>query len=104
VSDTVRQLEELAQEWASAELRGDTALLGSAMTEDYVGVGPRGFTLTREQWLDRHEAGNLRYESFGLDEIQVRTYGDAAVVVCRQAPMECTRTRTVATTSTNSSA
>jgi uncharacterized protein (TIGR02246 family) len=85
VSDTVRQLEELAQEWASAELRGDTALLGSAMTEDYVGVGPRGFTLTRGQWLDRHEAGNLRYETFGLDEIQVRTYEDTAVVVCRQS-------------------
>jgi uncharacterized protein (TIGR02246 family) len=85
VSDTVGQLEELAQEWASAELRGDTALLGSAMTEDYVGVGPRGFTLTREQWLNRHEAGNLRYESFGLDEIQVRLYGDAAVAVCRQS-------------------
>jgi ketosteroid isomerase-like protein len=84
VSDTPRQLEELAREWAAAELRGDTAFLGSALTEDFVGVGPRGFTLTREQWLARHEAGNLKYESFGLDEIEVRLYKDAAVTVCRE--------------------
>jgi ketosteroid isomerase-like protein len=41
--------------------------------------------LTKEQWLQRHEAGNLRYQSFGLDELAVRLYGDAAVVVCRQS-------------------
>jgi ketosteroid isomerase-like protein len=84
VRDTVGQLEELAREWASAELRGDIAFLGSVLTDDFVGVGPRGFTLIREQWLARHEAGNLKYESFGLDEVEVRPYGDAAVTVCRE--------------------
>jgi hypothetical protein len=44
--------------------------------------------LTKEQWLSRHEAGNLRYESFGLDEVGVRLY----------------ETRTAATTSTSNSA
>ncbi len=85
MNDPVRQLEELTRQWASAELRGDTAFLGSILADDFVGVGPRGFTLTKEQWLARHEAGNLRYESFGLDEVEVRFYGDAAVAVCRQS-------------------
>ncbi|MEJ7870705.1 MAG: nuclear transport factor 2 family protein [Rubrobacteraceae bacterium] len=40
--------------------------------------------MARQQWLARHEAGNLKYESFGLDEIQVRLYEDAAIAVCRQ--------------------
>jgi hypothetical protein len=31
------------------------------------------------------KAGNLRYESFGLDEVEVRPYGDVAVAVCRQS-------------------
>jgi uncharacterized protein (TIGR02246 family) len=79
------ELKKLAEDWAAAELRGDAAFLQSALAEDFVGVGPRGFMLTREQWVSRHEAGYLRYASFGLDEVEVRLYGDAAVAVCRQS-------------------
>ena len=75
----------LGENWAAAELRGDAEFLAENLAEDFVGVGPRGFTLTREQWLSRHESGSLRYESFGLDEVQVRLYGDTAIMVCRQS-------------------
>jgi hypothetical protein len=70
--------------WA-AELRGNTTFLGRALADDFVGAGPRGFVLNKEEWLERHGSGKLRYESFGLDEVEVRPYGDAAVTVCRQA-------------------
>ncbi|MCA1718936.1 MAG: nuclear transport factor 2 family protein [Actinobacteria bacterium] len=84
MNNQIEELNRLVEDWATAEQRGDTAFLESTLADDFVGVGPRGFTLTKEQWLARHEAGNLKYESLGLDEIEVRPYGDAAVTVCRQ--------------------
>jgi ketosteroid isomerase-like protein len=85
VNDGQQELMRVLQEWAAAEQRGDTTFLERTLADDFIGVGPRGFTLTKEQWLDRHETGSLRYESFGLDEVEVRPYGDAAVTVCRQS-------------------
>ena len=85
MQDQAGQLERLGEEWAAAELQSDGAALREILADDFIGVGPRGFTLTRDQWLSRHDAGSLRYESFGLDEVRMRLYGDAAITVCRQS-------------------
>src|SRR5215212_1430512 len=85
MNDQTEELKQVAEDWVSAELRGDMASLGEILADDSVGVGPRGFMLTKEQWLARHEAGSLRYDYLGLDEVGVRLYGDAAVMVCRQS-------------------
>jgi ketosteroid isomerase-like protein len=76
--------ERLGEDWAAAELRGDTVTLGRILAEDFVAVGPRGFTLSKEQWLSRHDSGNLTYEAFEWDEVTVRVHGDAAVMIGRE--------------------
>ena len=77
-------LEELAQDLAKAELKGDVAFLARTLADDFIGIGPRGFMLTKDEWLARHKSGDLRYESFGLDEVRIRVYGDAAVLTGRE--------------------
>ena len=84
MQDQTNQLENLGEEWAAAELRGDTAALGRVLADDFVAVGPLGFMLTREQWLSRHDSGSLTYESFEWDEVQVRVHGSAAVMTGRE--------------------
>ncbi|HVD44531.1 MAG TPA: nuclear transport factor 2 family protein [Rubrobacter sp.] len=78
-----RQVEEFVEEWAAAEERGDAAFLEGALADDFVGVGPAGFMLTKEQWLGRF-AGGLSYDSFVLDEARARFYREAAVATGRQ--------------------
>ncbi len=65
----------LADAWATAELRGDTAFLANLLVDDFIGIGPLGFLLTRQEWLARHQSGDLKYES----------YNDAAILIGRQA-------------------
>src|SRR5687768_9442105 len=84
MSIKTEELSGLANDWAAAELSGDTASLEEILADDFVGVGPGGSPLTRDEWIGRHDTGSLEYRSFGLDEAEVRTSGDAAIVVCRQ--------------------
>jgi len=69
-------------EWTAAERDGDSEALGALLTDDFYGVGPFGFVLSRAIWLGRHRQG-LAYEQFGLDEVQVRHYAEVALVIAR---------------------
>ena len=70
--------------WADAERTHDTAFLDANLTEDFVGVGPLGFMLPKPAWLSRLQGDVLVYETFDLDEIEVRSHGQVAVVTARQ--------------------
>src|SRR2546429_9885112 len=75
----------LTDGWAAAELSGDAAFLESTLADDFIGIGPLGFMLTKQEWLARHQSGDLKYESFSLDEVKARVYNnDAAVLTGRQ--------------------
>ena len=83
--NTEQEVARLANAWATAELRGDVAFLESTLADDFIGIGPLGFMLTKQEWLARHRSGDMQYDSFNLDEVNVRAYNDAAVLIARQA-------------------
>jgi hypothetical protein len=56
-------------------------VLDSLATPDFTLVGPLGFVLTKEQWLDRYRSGAFVTKTLSWDDVQVRDYGDAAVAV-----------------------
>jgi hypothetical protein len=77
---TEHEVVRLAEAWATAELRGDAAFLERTLTDDFIGIGPLGFMLTKQAWLARHQSSDLKYDSFSLDEVKVRVYNDAAIM------------------------
>ncbi len=76
-----QEVAQLADTWATAELQRDTAFLEKVLADDFVGVGPLGFLLTRQEWLARHQTGDLKYEVHTLDEARVRVYNEAAILI-----------------------
>jgi ketosteroid isomerase-like protein len=82
-TSTDEQVRDLGRRWADAERRGDVAALEAMTTADFTLVGPRGFVLNKQQWLDRYRTGALVTRSLTWDEVEVRDYGSAAVAVGR---------------------
>jgi ketosteroid isomerase-like protein len=78
---TDEQVRELGRRWAEAEQRGDVAVLDALTTDDFALVGPAGFVLNKQQWLDRYRTGALTTHLLVWDEIEVRDYSDAAIAI-----------------------
>ncbi len=78
---TEQEIMSLADAWTAAELRGDTAFIEKTLADDFIGIGPLGFLLSKQQWLERIQSGELKYETLNLDEAQVRVYDGAAILI-----------------------
>jgi ketosteroid isomerase-like protein len=83
-SELETQVKRFLDEWTAAERRNDAAALAGLLENGYLGVGPRGFVLTKEDWLQRYKSGDLHNDTFNFDEAKVRFYGDTAIVIGRQ--------------------
>jgi ketosteroid isomerase-like protein len=80
---STEQINDLDRRWADAERRSDVAALEALTTNDFTLVGPLGFVLDREQWLQRYRNGDLVTRSLRWDDVEVREYDGAAVAVGR---------------------
>lgn len=76
---SLRELEELTHE---AFLRGDGASLDRILADGFISTGPDGTLATKADYIAENTSG-LTFESIHTDDLQVRTFGDAAVTFGR---------------------
>ena len=79
----MQAIEEFLTTWAAAEQAGDTTTLETLLADDFTAVGPLGFILSKQAWLNRHRQGDLTYRAFSLSEVNARTVGGTAIVTAR---------------------
>jgi ketosteroid isomerase-like protein len=71
------------REWVEAHLRLDLTAIARIMADEYVIIGQNGTVITREQALASYRNDRRRWEYARSDELDVRLYGDTAVVIGR---------------------
>ena len=77
VKDILVQIE---HDWGNALLKADVAAWSRFLGDDWVLTYSDGTLVTKPMALADLKEGALKIESFQLDDLKVRVYGDAAVV------------------------
>jgi len=72
---------ELIDRWVEAERGNDAAALDPLLAPDFGAIGPAGFMLDRDGWLDRYRSGDLVNDAFDWETAAMREYDGCAIVV-----------------------
>jgi ketosteroid isomerase-like protein len=72
------QIARLQKDFDRAELSADIDTLRRLLADDFLSIGPKGFVLDKNAWIGRH--AQFKYHSLDTSEVDVREYGDAAIV------------------------
>ncbi len=76
----VAQLKEIENKWMNAEMHGDAAYLDTILAPDFTYTGPGAAVMNRTELLDRVKSGKTKMEAGSVSDMNVRVYGNAAVV------------------------
>jgi ketosteroid isomerase-like protein len=85
MTTTTDQIRDLGTRWVEAELAADVNTLDSMATDDFRLVGPFGFVLDKEQWLDRYRSGDFATAALDWRDVDMRDYGDCVVSIGTQS-------------------
>jgi ketosteroid isomerase-like protein len=70
----------IEHDWGNALLKAEVAAWSRCLGDDWVLTTSDGMLVTKPMALADLKEGALRIESFRLDDVKVRVYGDAAIV------------------------
>ncbi|SUD48710.1 Uncharacterised protein [Nocardia otitidiscaviarum] len=79
--DAQREFQSIMDEWASAIVDNDADRIGWFATPDWLLLGPEGGIGHRDRFLALVAAGELVHTAMELEVLEVRRFGDAAVVI-----------------------
>ena len=71
---------QIQHEWAEARLKGDTSYTRRLEAENCTVVWPDGTIVNKQEDL-KSMTGDIVFTEFHIDDLQVRLYGDTAIVV-----------------------
>jgi hypothetical protein len=69
---------EVQERFDKAEVDADRETLRELIANDFLSIGPKGFVMNKEEWIGRH--GLFTYHELNTSEMDIRRYGDTAVV------------------------
>ncbi len=81
---TTTDVIEVGERWARAERAGDVDTLDRLADDGFRLVGPFGFVLDKQQWLDRYRTGAFHTRSLAWDDVSVADHGDLAITIGKQ--------------------
>jgi len=79
----IEQVRSAEEQLAVAHLRIDIDLKDELLHPDYVIIHPGGIVESKGQVLDSYRSGNRHWEFAQSDQMDIRVYGDMAIVVGR---------------------
>jgi ketosteroid isomerase-like protein len=81
--DVAKELTQIEQKLVKAWLAADRKTVESILADDWSVIDLTGHVLTRSQVLGELGSGERRIESGSVDELNVRTFGNFAIVTGR---------------------
>ena len=79
-SDAKEELLKLEKDFEQAVVTNDAEAIGKFLAGDWVIIDPDGGVIDKARFLSVIKSGALTHEMMDSDDVNVRTYGDSAVV------------------------
>ncbi len=79
-SSAAEEIRQVEHDWTEAQKAGDANKIGQLLAEDWVGLGPDGEKLNKQQYLDQFKSGTQKFQSIELGPVDVRVFGNVGVV------------------------
>ena len=81
--DVKKQIEQLEDQWRTAQLNGDIATMDHMMSDDYVGIPMTGQVTTKVQQLTRLRNHSFVLTRLDMQERKIKLVGQVAIVTVR---------------------